>query len=292
MARIIAIASGKGGVGKTACAANLGLALADEGRATILVDLDLGASNLHTVLGIRNRNPGLGTLGPRKGEGIESLIIGTEWPRLFFIPGDSLVPGRANVEWNVKRKIIRELSTLVADFVILDLGAGSSWNVVDYLLAADEKLIVVEPEITSILNAYSLLKTSVFRIASKALPKGEARDALMASAKAESGGGGEDFGSFVRASASRDAGLAEAIAGFRPLIAFNRVDPDSDEGLLRRLQHISRTKLGLELELAATLPRDPELPLSIAARVPLYAFSADSPYRGAIQLLAKYFSGI
>lgn len=60
MTAIVPVASGKGGVGKTIATANLGISLAQAGKTVILADLDLGAANLHTILGIRNRQPGIG----------------------------------------------------------------------------------------------------------------------------------------------------------------------------------------------------------------------------------------
>ncbi|MCK7483987.1 MAG: P-loop NTPase [Candidatus Moduliflexus flocculans] len=66
MVTLIPIASGKGGVGKTVLAANLGVCLAALGRTVVLADLDLGGANLHTCLGVKNRNPGIGALAWRQ----------------------------------------------------------------------------------------------------------------------------------------------------------------------------------------------------------------------------------
>src|SRR6056297_1946700 len=113
MNTIIPIASGKGGVGKTIFTANLGVALAREGKTCLLVDLDLGSSNLHTCLGIKNSNPGIGNYIYKQEKSLESLIVQTETPRLFFIPGDSLLPGTANLPYFIKKKILKEFEHLV-----------------------------------------------------------------------------------------------------------------------------------------------------------------------------------
>lgn len=86
MAIILPVASGKGGVGKSIFAVNCAAALAGLGKTTVLIDLDLGASNLHTLLGIKNRHPGIGNLIYRTESNLEALLIETGIPRLFLYP--------------------------------------------------------------------------------------------------------------------------------------------------------------------------------------------------------------
>src|ERR1044072_7844362 len=107
---IIPIAGGKGGVGKSFLTANLAVALAQRGHRTLAVDLDLGNSNLHTLLGLQNRYPGVGEY--LKGSikcAPEDLIVETEIPNLEFIPGDARVPFMANISYPQKMKLIRYL---------------------------------------------------------------------------------------------------------------------------------------------------------------------------------------
>ena len=92
-----------------------------------------------------------------------NLLQATGIPGLQFIAGDCLFPGTANMDFFTKKKILMNLERLNADYVILDLGAGSSYNVIDFFLTSYKGTIVVTPELTSILNAYSFLKSTVFR---------------------------------------------------------------------------------------------------------------------------------
>ncbi|NLJ46312.1 MAG: MinD/ParA family protein, partial [Treponema sp.] len=194
MVTIVPIASGKGGVGKTVLAANLGVCLAGLGRTVVLVDLDLGGANLHTCLGVKNRNPGIGALAWRQEKSLSDLLVQTGVDRLWFIPGDNLLPGTANLEFFVKRKILKDLARLPADFVLLDLGAGSSYNVVDFFLASSSGLLVIQPEATSILNAYSFLKTAVYRMLFRSFPKaGEERRRVIEFASRRVEGSGASF---------------------------------------------------------------------------------------------------
>jgi hypothetical protein len=136
---IVPIASGKGGVGKSLVAANIAIALAQQGKRVVLVDLDLGGSNLHLILGIRGSSPSLGSFLGDKKQKFESIIQETDIRNLRFIPGDAEIPGLANINSSQKKSLIRRLSRLDnTDYVILDLGAGTSQNILDFYLMSGQ----------------------------------------------------------------------------------------------------------------------------------------------------------
>ena len=161
--KIIPVAGGKGGVGKSVIAANLALSMCLNGKKTILVDLDLGGSNLHTLLGLRNTNPGIGNFVSDRKYSINELLSPTEWENLYFIPGDVLVYGIGELNKSVKTKIVEGLLDIEADYIIVDLGGGTSFTVIDFFLISNSGLIVTTPQAISIMNAYSFLKNYVFR---------------------------------------------------------------------------------------------------------------------------------
>jgi flagellar biosynthesis protein FlhG len=298
MPRLLPIASGKGGVGKSVIAANLGLALARNGglgRTVVLVDLDLGASNLHTFLGVRNRNPGLGALVWKQEKSLEGLLVETGFERLWLIPGDGLLPGTANLEWNAKKRILKGLESLPADFVILDLAAGSSYNVVDFFLASSEGLVVVRPEITSVLNAYALLKTLAFRVLSRSFPeRSPGRAAVNEFASAKSEGAGQTFLDFAADLASRfpeGQSAFDKLSALRIRAVMNMGSGSGDAELGYRLRDISAKNLGLKVEFTGYLHEDPAVPLSIAARRPVFDADPSSPFcRGLSAMAARLAS--
>ena len=103
---IIPIASGKGGVGKSVFTANLAMALAKLGHATIAIDLDLGGSNLYSFLGLPNDYPGIGDyLKARYGE-LEAMLVQTNMANLKFLPGDVRSPLMANIPYAQKTRLI------------------------------------------------------------------------------------------------------------------------------------------------------------------------------------------
>ena len=95
--RIIPIASGKGGVGNSLLAANLAIALGQAGKRVVLVDLDIGASNLHLVLGYQAPRAGIGTFLTGGAE-FDELIIDTDYDNVRFIPGDAAIPGLTSIK--------------------------------------------------------------------------------------------------------------------------------------------------------------------------------------------------
>ncbi len=177
--KIIPIAGGKGGVGKSILSVNIALSLAISDRKTILVDMDLGGANLHTILGIRNTNPGIGTYLQDNKRTFKSLVIETPYKNLHFIPGDTLSYGMADITDAQKKEIMKEIQELDADYIILDLGAGSSFNTIDFFLISNSGLIVTTPHASSILNAYSFTKNLTIRFLHKAFSKNKKMDTYL-----------------------------------------------------------------------------------------------------------------
>ncbi len=162
--KVLPIASGKGGVGKSFVTANLGVVLASLGKRTIVVDLDLGGSNLHTYLGIKNRNLGIGHFLHNKNIDFRKLVVDTPYENLQFVAGDVLVAGLGNILQSQRKSLISRIQKLEAEYILLDLGSGTSLNVLDFFLISNAGLVVTTPQPPSILNAYSLLKNSLFRL--------------------------------------------------------------------------------------------------------------------------------
>lgn len=138
--QVWAIGGGKGGAGKSVVSTILAFWLARMGKRTVLVDVDLGGANLHTLLGIKSPLKTLNDFITKKSEALEDICIDTEAQNLRLISGASDVLSLANPHFSQKVKLINHFSRLDADYVMLDLGAGTSFNVLDFFLAANKKL--------------------------------------------------------------------------------------------------------------------------------------------------------
>src|SRR6056297_1115680 len=297
MKTILPIASGKGGVGKTMCIANLGIALAQAGKTCILVDLDLGSSNLHTCLGIKNRHPGIGNYIYKQETSLEALVLPTEVPQLYFIPGDSLLPGTANLPYFTKKKLIRELEQLVADFILIDLGAGSSYNVIDFFLISNTGLIVTTPETTSILSSYSFLKSAVYRLLYRSFPsKSREREIIQDFVSTPIEGSSLSFQQLVTqlSEHSSDSGLKaeEQLQNFFPRIILNMGNSSQDFSVGAKLREISRKNLAIPMEFIGYLPRDPGVEKSIVTRIPYLIDNPNSNFSKGVKIVVnKLLSG-
>jgi flagellar biosynthesis protein FlhG len=161
--KILAIGGGKGGAGKSVFSTIMAFWLARTGNKTVLMDVDLGGANLHTLLGIKSPDRTLNDFITRKFNELEDICIDTSEKNLRLISGASDVLSLANPHFSQKVKLMTHLSRLDADYVVLDLGAGTSFNVLDFFLIAHKKIIVLTPEPTSIQNAYIFVRNTAYR---------------------------------------------------------------------------------------------------------------------------------
>jgi flagellar biosynthesis protein FlhG len=154
--RIITVTSGKGGVGKTNAAVNMALAYARLGKKVIVMDADLGLANVNVILNIIPRWNLYHVI--RKQKTMRDILLETEYG-ISIVAGASGFSKIANLSDEDRINFIKELATLSnADIIIIDTSAGVSVNVVDFIAAADDVVLVTTPELTAITDAYSIIK--------------------------------------------------------------------------------------------------------------------------------------
>ena len=155
--RVIAVTSGKGGVGKSNVVVNLGVALAQQGLKVLLIDADLGLANLDILLGLSPQYSIHDVLQLRKTLP-EVLVEGPEG--LKILPASSGIPDLAELDEYQKMFLLNELDNYseTIDVALIDTGAGISRNVLFFNIAALERIVVANNEPTSITDAYALIK--------------------------------------------------------------------------------------------------------------------------------------
>jgi flagellar biosynthesis protein FlhG len=154
--RIITVTSGKGGVGKTNVSINLALAYAQLGKKVIVMDADLGLANVNVVLGIIPKYNLYHLI--RKQKTMRDIIMDTNYG-IQIVAGASGFAKIANLSEDERKNFVEELSELsFADIIIIDTSAGVSNNVLSFVAAADDVLIVTTPEPTAITDAYGIIK--------------------------------------------------------------------------------------------------------------------------------------
>ncbi len=159
---VIAVGGAKGGTGKSIFAANLGVFFAARGRRTVLVDLDLGAANLHLYLGERSVKHTINDFFNKKVKTLKELMVSTQYG-LSLIGGGSSRLGDANIHFARKLKLLKAIKTIDADYIIIDLGASTSYNNVDFFLASDFGIVLTTCNPASYLDAYNFIKVALHR---------------------------------------------------------------------------------------------------------------------------------
>lgn len=162
--RVIAVVSGKGGVGKTNVVANLATALGRRGQRVVVIDADLGLANIDTLLGLTPR----GTIRQvLSGEcGIHDVFVqGPEGVRI--VPASRGFEDMTQLTDGQRLRLLEQVDTLAGalDVLLLDTGTGISPDVLFFAMAAQEIMIVVTPEPTALTNAYALIKVLSTRYA-------------------------------------------------------------------------------------------------------------------------------
>jgi len=169
--RLWSIGGGKGGIGKSILTLGLGLHLARRGRQVILIDADLGGANLHTLLGLRQPPVTMEDFFQKYVARLEDTIIPTSFGGLGLICGADNVLGSANITYPQKIRLLKEMEALPADFVLLDLGAGTSFNILDLFNHSPGKIVLCTPQTTSLQSAYGFIKAALYRRLSREFAK-------------------------------------------------------------------------------------------------------------------------
>ena len=163
MVHIWPIGGGKGGSGKSFLTSSLGRLLAGLGKKTLLVDLDLGSANLHTLVDVPYPEKSFSDFIRKKIPLLEDVVLETPVPNLYIISGAHDNLDIANLPYEQKVKILKAIAKLDYDWILLDLGAGTSFNTLDFFLISQNSMFITTPEPTSIENVYRLVRAIYFR---------------------------------------------------------------------------------------------------------------------------------
>jgi flagellar biosynthesis protein FlhG len=161
--RIYTVGGGKGGTGKSFTTASLGTILAKQGKKVLLVDLDLGASNLHTFLALGKPEISLKQYLKKEINDINDVVLETTQPNLSIISSAGCSLEIANLYYAQKIKLIRAINKLSYDYVFIDLGSGTHFNTLDFYLISNQGILITTPEPVSIENMFRFIKSIYLR---------------------------------------------------------------------------------------------------------------------------------
>ena len=280
MVQIIPVASGKGGVGKSLLSANLAIALGQQGKKVVLVDLDLGASNLHLVIGQNPGNESLGSWFTEKSD-FKDIIKPTDYQNVSFIAGDSQIPDLTSLKHAQKIKLIRNLKNIDADYLILDLGAGTHQFILDMFLLSPQGIVVSSPAVTATLNGYLFLKNAVFRLLYTTFKRNTPGRELIDSLKKDSASMQKLYiPQLVQALAQVDPQNTKLFVNrmnqFRPRLVMNMIDDPKDADKAQRIKNSCNQYLGLEIDYLGLMYRDLLQDKALASRLPVVVYKPQS----------------
>jgi flagellar biosynthesis protein FlhG len=279
--KIIPIASGKGGVGKTIIAANLALELAANGKRTVVIDLDLGGSNLHTALGLKNIHLGIGNYLSSRGVKFKDIVVSTQYANLRFVPGDVLVSGLTNTQFSQKKKLLQNILDLDSDYIVLDLGSGSNYHVLDFFLISNSGFIVITGQAPSIVNGYCFLKNLLFRFLLRVFVSHKGITSYIKKLLREKKP--NVFSSMEEVLAGIENIDLEAgkkarkyLAALHPKFIVNMALSPADLELAEKLRDLVRKNLSVEVECMGLIFRDGSVDRSVEEGKPLIISQGDS----------------
>ena len=289
--QIIPVASGKGGVGKSLLSANLAVALGQAGKKVVLADLDLGASNLHLVIGQQAPKAGIGTFLTGQSK-FEDIISPTEYENVSFIAGDSEIPGLTSLKAVQKNDLIKNFVKCNADYLILDLGAGTHLTILDMFLLSPQGIVVTAPTVTATLNGYLFLKNTVFRMMYNTFKHGSPAYNYLEQLKS-------DTSSLQRLYIPKMIEQLEKVdpestqlfkarmAQFHPRLVLNMIDDPKDADRAQKIRRSCSEYLGLNLEHMGVIYRDSMQDKALASRLPVIVYKPQAIISQAIYRIAE-----
>jgi flagellar biosynthesis protein FlhG len=268
--RVLAIGGGKGGVGKSLVAANVGIFLATLGKRVILVDGAFGAPNLHIFAGVPR--PSRSLHEALTGDvALADLAVATHVPGVRLIGGVSDPPATAQPPLDQVRRLATQLRDLPADWVVVDLGPGLAEPTLELFLEADVGLLVAVPDPTSIELLHRFVKAA-FLTRLERIGLGELARAALREPRHVEAGAPSALDIYLDAVADKsdqlDA-LRLAILGFAPHLVINSARSKSDMEMGRAVASAARRRLGVPIRYLGHLEYDEAVWASTRRRRPL-----------------------
>ncbi|MBA3391799.1 MAG: helix-turn-helix domain-containing protein [Deltaproteobacteria bacterium] len=281
--RVVAIGGGKGGVGKSLVAANVGIFLSTLGKRVVLVDGSFGAPNLHIFAGVPRPSRSLSEALAAHGPSLAEIAVPTHVPGVKLIAGVNDPPWVAEPGSSRVQVIAQQLRQLSADWVVIDLGPGLSSPTLDLFLEADIGLLVGVPDPTSIELMHRFVKAAFLKhldrlglghhspASAGSLHLGHLGGAARDAREHEGGAPSalEIYFAAVEQGATDLGELRAAILQFAPHLVINSARSKSDMELGRAVASAARRRLAVPIRYLGHLEYDEAVWASTRRRRPL-----------------------
>jgi flagellar biosynthesis protein FlhG len=259
------IGGGKGGIGKSIFSLGIGTCLARMGHKVILIDGDLGSANLNTLLGIRHPHVTLEGFLSEKVARLEDTVIQTQVEGLGLICGAELLGG-ADPTYAQKIRLLSQMEDLPAQYVLLDLGAGTSFTTLDLFNYSVGKIILCTNQPTSIQNAYGFIKSALYRRLAREFARESDLLAFLYNHNKDMKIINllPDLLAWLKENdAERFNWLEQTLWQFDAFLVGNMFKRDADRKCLEVLQLICAKFLHIHIQILGQLPFEPEIELAV-----------------------------
>jgi flagellar biosynthesis protein FlhG len=286
------IGGGKGGTGKSFVTLSLGIRMARMGKKVVIIDADLGGANMHTLLGIRSPDLTLNDFLEKRADTLSQVCIGTPIDHLNLISGGDDILNLANPKFSQKERIIRNLNKLEADYIFLDLGAGTSFNILDFFIYTPGKIVVVSPFPTSVQNAYGFIKSALYRKLSRLFARNN--EILRLIKRLIDPGSEERINSTVELIAAVEkidttsaSLMHKEVDAFKIKLIVNMAKSEENKKVGDIIKIVSDKYLGVDVEVLKTIPFDALVEKSILLTKPLLFTDTGSEVSASLYEIAS-----
>jgi flagellar biosynthesis protein FlhG len=289
--KLWSIGGGKGGIGKSIFALGLGTCLAQLNKKVILLDADLGGANLHTLMGVRYPKITLEDFLLRRTPRLEDTIIESAIEGIGLICGSDDILGSANPTYAQKIRLLNQIEELPADFVLLDLGAGTSFNLLDFFNYSPGKIVLFTSQATSLQNAYGFIKSALYRKLSREFAKDDEVLSLLYQVGSKNSEAGlnsipELLARFKEADPERYARLTQVLWDFQAFLVANMVKSYQDQQSPEIIQAVCADYLGIQPQILGELAFDPAVESAVNQMTPVPLLHKKGKATAALQQIA------
>jgi len=286
--KLWSIGGGKGGIGKSIVTLGLGISLARWGKKVILIDGDLGGANLHTLMGIRYPHVTLENFLMRKVARLEDTVMETQIKGIGLICGAYDIFWSANPTYAQKIRLLNQIEELPAEYVLLDLGAGTSFNLLDFFNYSAGKIVLFTSQITSLKNAYGFIKGALYRKLSREFSSdGEMLDFLYQTESDDLTPSTPSFCELMSHLKDTDPQkydrLALILRDFHLFLIINMVKDNSELRSLEILSSLCQDFLNIQPKIIGHLPYDPKVESAVSRMDPLPLYQRRSKVKKALK---------
>ncbi len=286
----ISVGSGKGGTGKSMVLANLAVMLAKSGKKVCVVDLDIGGANAHIFFGLFEPKLTLTDFLTRKVDSINEVIHTFDsFYGLQLIPGTGETLQTANMTFQEKLRLLRSISAIDAEIVLIDVGAGTGYHTLDFFMFSDLQICVTMAEPTSIMDFYKFIQLATIRRAlTSFLSHSEVSKTLK---KHNFQTISEVFDLAEQVQEGSRLKIQNDLKSFHPLLIINKVVPGSKLNTLK-LKKISSKYLGIYLPDLGEIPADNSVIDALHSYLPVCEYTPTAKASLALLKITEKLTGV